>query len=183
MAPDHSPRGERAKPHEEVIVIDLVERRRQIRVEHPLALRAFALRNLVDRCDRVMAATTGPKPIGPRLEPRLPLGLQRAHDPRLLRTVEDHGDTERAPLPAALLRDVHPLDRIGLERLGGRAAPVPPKPSWPSGSAPPPRQRPPSSGRRCAPSPAARSRACSRASGASTSAGCGPSSGPPPATP
>ena len=63
-------------------------------------------------------------------------------------------------------------------RLTGRALngsavllhPVGQSASWPPGSAPPRRPRPPSDDRRCAPSPAARSPACSRASGASTSA-------------
>ena len=59
-----------------------------------------------------------------------------------------------------------------------RAAPFRPTPSWPRAKAPPHRPRPPSSGQHCAPSPAARSPACWRASGASTSATCGPSEVP-----
>ena len=39
-----------------------------------------------------MAAAARSKPIGPRLEPRLPLGLQRVHDPSLVDSVENHGD-------------------------------------------------------------------------------------------
>ena len=95
-----------------------VERRRQICVQHPPPLRAFAVGGHVDRCDRVMATTVRPKPIRPWLEPRLPLGLQRAHDTRLLHAIDDHGDTERTPLPAIALRDIHPLDRPGILRLG-----------------------------------------------------------------
>ena len=110
----------------------------------------LALGGLVDGLDRVMAATARPKPIGPRLEPCLPLGLQRAHDTRLQHAVEDHGDTERAPLPAALLRDVHPPDRTGPLNGSAGAAPSRPSSPWPPGSAPPRRQCPPSSGQRCA---------------------------------
>ena len=45
-----------------------------------------------------MAATAGPKPVGPRLEPRLPLGLQRVDDPCLVAAVENHGNSERTAL-------------------------------------------------------------------------------------
>ncbi len=47
-----------------------------------------------------MAATAGPKPVGPRLEPCLPLGLQGIDDPCLEHPVNDHRDAERARLPA-----------------------------------------------------------------------------------
>ena len=108
----------------DVGMVDPVERRRQIRVQHPPPLRALAVGGHVDHCDRVMAATAGPKPIRPRLEPRLPLGLQRAHDTCLLHAINDHGDTERTPLPAAaLLRDVHPLDGTSAPRPGAALHP------------------------------------------------------------
>ena len=91
----------------------------------PTPLRAVALGGLVDRLDRVMAAAAGPKPIGLRLEPRLPLRLQRVERPRLARAVKDHGNSERAALRAAArLRDVHAPDRQGLERLGDLLHPV-----------------------------------------------------------
>jgi hypothetical protein len=39
--------------------------------------------------------------------------------------IDDHGNTERPPLrAAALLRDVHPLDRQGLERLSAPLHPI-----------------------------------------------------------
>jgi hypothetical protein len=110
---DHSLSGERADLAEDVIVADPVKRPGQVRVEHPQAP-GILLGDLKDRFDRVVAATAGPKPIGLRLKPRLPLGLQRIHDPRLVHTVENHRDPERAPL-AARLRDEHPSDRQGLE--------------------------------------------------------------------
>ena len=78
---DHPPRGERAEHGQDVVVGDAVERPGQICVEHPPSLRALAARCAVDRVDRVMAAAAGPKPVGPRLEPGLPLGLQRVDDP------------------------------------------------------------------------------------------------------
>ena len=39
------------------------------------------LHDLVDGLDRVVAAAARPKPVGPRLEPGLPLGLQRVDGP------------------------------------------------------------------------------------------------------
>ena len=101
---------------EDVVVRDPVKRPGQVRVEDPQAP-GVLLGDLEDRFDRVMAATARPKSIGLRLKPRLPLGLQRVHDPCLVHAVDDHGDPERAPLLAARLGDVHPSDRHGLERV------------------------------------------------------------------
>ena len=78
---DHSPGGERAEHGQNVVVGDAVERPGQVCVQRPQASRASALDDLVDGLDRVMAAAAGPKPVGPRLEPRLPLGLQRSRRP------------------------------------------------------------------------------------------------------
>ena len=74
---DQFPGRERAELAEQVMMVDPVERRRQVRVEYPPPGRVGALADLVDGLDRVMAATAGPEPVGPRLEPGLPLGLQR----------------------------------------------------------------------------------------------------------
>ena len=87
---DHPPRGERAEHGQDVVVRDAVERAGQIGVQRPLPLGAFALHELVDGLDRVMAAAAGPEPVVPRLEPSLPLGLQCAHDPCLVAAVENH---------------------------------------------------------------------------------------------
>ena len=46
----------------------------------------------MDGLDRVLAAAAGPESVGPRLKPRLPLGLQRVHDAGLVDPVDDHGD-------------------------------------------------------------------------------------------
>jgi site-specific DNA recombinase len=90
--PDHSPSRERADLAEDVFVGDQVERRCQVRVQRPQPLRALALGGLVDSLDRVLATTARPKPKGPRLEPRLPLGLQRVDDPSLVAPIDDHGN-------------------------------------------------------------------------------------------
>ncbi len=90
--PDHPPRGKRAKLAEDMEVGDAVKRLCQVGVQHPPPFRALALNGLVDHLDRVVAAAPGPKPIGPRLEPRLPLGLQRVPHPRLMHAVENHGN-------------------------------------------------------------------------------------------
>ncbi len=87
-------------------MIDPVERRRQVRVEHPPAVwvgTAAALTHLEDRLDRVVAATAGPKAIGLRFEPCLPLRLQRVDHASLQHAIDDHRDTEWAPLSAAPL--------------------------------------------------------------------------------
>ena len=55
---------------------------------------------------------------GLRLEPRLPLGLQRARDSCLMAAIENHGDTEWPAVAARWLGDVHASDREGPERLG-----------------------------------------------------------------
>ena len=89
---DHPPRGERADHVKDVVVTDAVKRPGQVRVEHPQTPRALALGDLKDRCDRVMATAAGPKPVGPRLEPRFPLGFQRVQDACLMHAVQDHGD-------------------------------------------------------------------------------------------
>jgi len=66
-----------------------------------------------------MASTARPKPVGLRLKPRLPLGLQRTDDTCLMAPIEDHGNSERMAFGAAApLRDVHASDGKGLERLG-----------------------------------------------------------------
>jgi hypothetical protein len=93
-------------------VVDRVEGPGQIRVQDPSTLAAIAAQRLEDDLDRVMAAPTRPKPVGSRLEPGLPLGLQRVLHARLLRAIGDHWYPERALL-AACLGDVHPLDGTG----------------------------------------------------------------------
>ena len=90
--PDHPPRGERAEHRQDVVVREHVERLRQVRVQRPQTFRALALDDFVDRSNRVMAAAARPKPVGPRLEPRFPLGLQRTRDPCLMAAVEDDGN-------------------------------------------------------------------------------------------
>ena len=93
-------------------MVDSVERRRQVRVQDPPPLGVRAPRDVEDGLDRVMAATARPEPIRPGLEPCFPLGFQRVDDPGLEHPVDDHGNAERALLSgAALLGDVHPLDR------------------------------------------------------------------------
>ena len=109
--PDHFPGGERADHGHDVGVADAVKRPGQISVQHPLALRAFALDDLIDGLDRVMAATAGPKSIGLRLKCGLPFRFQRVRDPCLKGAVHDHRDPERALLHTARLGDVHPPDR------------------------------------------------------------------------
>ncbi len=99
---DHPPGGERAEHGQNVVVGDAVERPGQTCVQNPPPFRAVALDGLVDRLDRVVAATARPEPIGPRLEPGLPLGLQRIDRPSLVCSVGDHCDPQPTDLAAAL---------------------------------------------------------------------------------
>src|SRR6266568_7830434 len=116
---DLIPGGKGAEMGEQQVVIDSVECRRQIRVEHPPAGGVGTPRHVKDGLNGVVAAPAGTKPIGSRLEPGLPLGFQRADHLRLAHAVDDHGNTERT-LFSVRLRDVHALD--GLSGDGVSAA-------------------------------------------------------------
>jgi hypothetical protein len=83
-------------------MVEVVERRRQVRVQHPQPLAAGTPSGHKHRLDRVMAASTGPKPVRSGLKPGLPLGLQRADRHRLQTPVDDHGYPQRALFPACL---------------------------------------------------------------------------------
>ena len=63
-----------------------------------------------------------PEPVGPRLEPGLPLGLQRVQRQGLKRPVGDHGNPEPATAPLAL-GHIHPPD--GQRPPSGRAVQQP----------------------------------------------------------
>ena len=122
---DHPPGGERAEHRQNVVVGDPVERPGQVRVQDPRPLRASARDDLEHGLDRVMATAARPESVGPRLEPRLPLGLQRVDDPCLMAPIGDHGNPSSSTLGAAApLRDVHAPDRQRLERFGLLVQPV-----------------------------------------------------------
>jgi hypothetical protein len=97
---------------EEPVMVDPVERRRQVRIQDPGPLRALALADQEDRLDRVMTAPARTEAVAPHLEPGLPLGLQRIEHHGLRRTVGDHGDAERTTL-AVRLGNVDPPHRPG----------------------------------------------------------------------
>ncbi len=119
---DHSPGGEAADRLQQVVVVDVVERPSQIRVQDPHPSRIPARQGAVDGLDRVMAAAARPEPIRSGLESGLPLGFQCVADPCLVASVRDHGNPERAQLLGVTgLWDVHPLDRT---RLPGGASAV-----------------------------------------------------------
>ena len=87
-----APCGEGAQRREYVIMAEPVECRLEISVQRPQPFRELAARDGVDGHDRVMAAPARPEPVGLRLEPGLPLGLQRVHRQGLQPPVGDHGD-------------------------------------------------------------------------------------------
>lgn len=58
---DQSPGRERAEFAEEVLVVDTVKRRCQVRVEDPQSLRVRTLGDVQDRGDRVMTAPRRPR--------------------------------------------------------------------------------------------------------------------------
>jgi len=121
--PHHSPSGERAQRGTDVHMVEPVERRLQVGVQHPQTLRVGAAGHRVDRHDRVVTATTRPEPVRLRFEPGLPLGFQRVDRQGLKAPVGDHGNTERAAAPITL-RHIHPLDRLRGPRLGLVLQPV-----------------------------------------------------------
>ena len=94
-------------------MVDSVERRGQVRVQNPQPLRVLAAQRVEQRLDRVLTASTRPKPIRFGFEPGLPFGFQCVTHPRLMAPVHNHGNAEWAPFPVGL-RYVHPLDRQGL---------------------------------------------------------------------
>ena len=110
---DQVPAGKRAEHGEKVVVVDSVERRGQVRVQHPQPFRVLAAHRVEQGLDRVLTASTRPKPIRFGFEPGLPFGFQRVTHPRLMAPVHDHGNAEWALFPVGL-RYVHPLDRQGL---------------------------------------------------------------------
>ena len=99
-------------------MVDSVECRFQVGVEHPQALGGLAARRRVDGHNRVMTATAGTEAVDLRFQPRLPLGLQCIQCQSLEASVSDHGNSERA-LFSIRLGDIHPLDGLGFPR--GRA--------------------------------------------------------------
>ena len=85
----------------------------------------LALDDLEDRLDRVVATAARPEPVGPRLEPRLPLGFQRVDDPCLVALSAITGiPNGRRLVRLPRLGDVHASDRHGLERFGLVVHPV-----------------------------------------------------------
>ena len=87
--------GEGADLVEEMLVVDAVERRRQVRVQDPLTVRVFPVHRLVDRPDRVVTATAGPESVGLRGSNRAShSGSNALSDPGLEHPVDDHGNPE-----------------------------------------------------------------------------------------
>ena len=111
--PDHFPAGKGPDRRQQVRMVELVERRGQVRVKGPYSCGPAALARVVDRLDRVLAAAARPEPVGPGFEPGLPLRLQRVLGPCLVTAVHEHGNAERAQLRIGL-RYIHPPDRQGL---------------------------------------------------------------------
>jgi DNA invertase Pin-like site-specific DNA recombinase len=84
---DHLLRGEAAEHFQQVLVADLVECACQIGVKNPHPF-GFPVQDVKQGLYRVVAAATRPEPIGPGLEPGLPLRLQRIFDPCLVAPVD-----------------------------------------------------------------------------------------------
>src|SRR5207237_1279923 len=83
---------------EDVVVAEPVERRLEVGVQDPEPPGELAARDAVDGHDGVVASPARPEPVGLRLEPGLPLRLQRAHREGLQRPVDDHADPQAATL-------------------------------------------------------------------------------------
>jgi hypothetical protein len=107
---DQLPRGEHADLLKQVIVVDLVKGRGQVRVHDPQPFGVLAAGGVEDRFDRVMAAPARPEPVGFWFKLRFPFWFQRVDHPSLQDPVNDHRDADRAPL-ARSLGYIHSPDR------------------------------------------------------------------------
>ena len=94
--PDHVPGWEPSECVQKSAVVDSVERRGQVRIQHPHPLGLGAFAGQVDRLDRVLATTAWPKPVASGLEPGLPLRLQRVTNPALMAPIRYHWNPEGA---------------------------------------------------------------------------------------
>src|SRR5208282_638058 len=113
---DHIPRGETAEYFQQVPVADLVERACQISIKNPHPP-GFPVQGVVQGFYRVVTAATRPEPIGPGLEPGLPLGLQRITYPCLMAPIRKNRNSERAHFCLITgFRYIHPPDRGRLMR-------------------------------------------------------------------
>ncbi|NHI05735.1 hypothetical protein STPH2_1098 [Streptomyces sp. KO7888] len=104
-------------------MVDTVERRRQVCVEHPRTLRVLPVERGVDGPDRVVTAAAGPEAVRLRLEPRFPLGLQCSQCHSLQAPVNNHGNPESALLCGPRFGDKHPLDGLRNPRSGAMLDP------------------------------------------------------------
>jgi DNA invertase Pin-like site-specific DNA recombinase len=93
-------------------VVDLVETRLDVGLQHPLIRLG---REVVDLRDRVLGSPVRAEPVRARREVRLEDGLQNQLERRLHDPVGDSGDAKTAQLPAGL-GDHHPPHRRGSER-------------------------------------------------------------------
>ena len=96
----------------QAIVVDPVEGAGQVCVKGPASPGLLARREVEDRGDRVVTASSGTKAVAASLEARLPFGFQGIFHPGLLHSVPDDRDAERPGL-AVRLRDVHTPHRLG----------------------------------------------------------------------
>src|SRR6266851_864471 len=113
---NHPPRGETAEHFQQVLVADLVECACQISVKNPHPP-GFPVQGVVQGFYRVVTAAARPEPVGPGLEPGLPLGLQRITYPCLMAPIRKNRNSERAHFCLITsLRYIHPPDRGRLMR-------------------------------------------------------------------
>jgi hypothetical protein len=91
-------------------MVDPVECRGQVRVQYPPALGVFPAAHDVDYCDRVLAASARPKPIGSGREPGLPLRFQCVTTARLVDAVGYRRNSERSAFSIGF-RYEHSADR------------------------------------------------------------------------
>ena len=111
-------------------------------------LAGSALQRAVDGLDRVVTAAAGPEPVRPRLEPRLPLGLQRVARPGPAGT---RSAITGIPSGRCFPFAFGMYTRLTGSGLPGRARAVDPvrqRGPGPGRSTRPPRRRPPSCGQR-----------------------------------
>ena len=108
---DHPPRGETAEHSQQVPVADLVERACQVSVKNPHPP-GFPAQGVIQGFYRVVTAAARPEPVGPGLEPGLPLGLQRITYPCLMAPIRKNRNSEWPHFCLVTgFRYIHPPDR------------------------------------------------------------------------
>ncbi len=113
--PDQFPSGYFPDGFQQVVVVDVVECPRDVRIHHPF-LPVVRSDECAGFCDGIMGTASGAEPVTTSLESGFPDGFKGVLDPRLEGAVSHHRDAERSEC-AVGFRDGHPFGRFRPPRL------------------------------------------------------------------